>query len=488
MCQPKPGPRCAAHAKKDLAAARRAKTDADAAYDAARQGLRDRRRNPIGYHVGSDTPTEESLAYQAASVASRDAALAYEQALRIYETTPTGQRDLAEAIERLTASGHLEEAAVARERLAQAGAARAQQIADLAAARAQAERLDTMTQHERNMINNGTAMEIHTSNDVNHARAQVASLERLLREHDDASAAIVADRAAAMATTRAAREEVLTAQDAAFAEARRVYIAAGVDQRMAGFYAQDTLTTATSSDPNQASGLSVGTEYARRPFVLKTKHTGPDRAKTQAAKTASASDTAFQAANTVLAEKIAVHQAAMDAQQDIEFGAHRQAVARRSEISQDLGRAEETLVTARAAYDQAVAETNRRRAQIGAGAGVRVDAVSLDKVTDEIVRQPDGSINAYVYRAPAPGFPHGRYLRATGVTTVHGMGAANALVLEDGSTVHASATASPSRRGTTLTRHVPGGVIVTPAQPGARPLRTEAVPTAGFATFVDSSD
>jgi hypothetical protein len=488
MCQPSPGPRCAAHAKSTLSRARRAKADADAQYETARAGLRERRLRPIGYHVGSDTPTEETLAYQSASDARRDAAAAYEQALRDYETTPSGQRDLAEAIERLTATGELEGAAVARERLAQAAAARGQQIADLAASRVQAQRLADMSQYERNAINNGTAMEIHTSNAANHARAELAGLERLLDTHDEESAPIVAARTAASRATLAAREEVLTAQDAAVREARRVYIAAGVDQRMAGYYAQDCLDMATASDRNQPGSYSTGSEYARRSLVLKTKPSGPDRARTNAAKTASATDPAFQTANTALAEKVATHQAAMDAQQDIEFGAYRQATVRRAEIAKDVGRAEETLVAARAAHDQAVGRTARIRAQIAAGAGVRSTDVALDSVTDEIVRQPDGSINAYVYRAPSPGFPDGRYLRATGVTTVHGMGAANALLLEDGSTVHASATSSPSRRGSTLTRTVPAGVIIVPAQPGSRPLRDEAVPAAGFATFVDSSD
>lgn len=139
--------------------------------------------------------------------------------------------------------------------------------------------------------------------------------------------------------------------------------------------------------------------------------------------------------------------------------------------------------------DESLARRANLRARVGSGLGPEpISVVAMQRVGDEIVRNPDGTTNAYVYNEPSDGFPHGRYIPAVGVTEVHGMGPANALVLENGHKAWVHGHYARTTRGAGETQSGYRKVVIVPGQPGATPLRNEGVATAGFYTFVDSSD
>lgn len=113
MCQPKPGPRCAAHTR--------------AAFVAARVGLDAARRA-----AERDNPSST------AAFDLKMATLKFEAARADYETTPQGQDMLRAAIAQMEADGMSAEAGLASHRLAAARLAHTQQLADLALSRAYA--------------------------------------------------------------------------------------------------------------------------------------------------------------------------------------------------------------------------------------------------------------------------------------------------------------------------------------------------------------
>lgn len=486
MCQPKPGPRCTAHARAALTAARTARTAATERFEAAKAAIAEARRRPVGYHANQADP-DRAAEYRAAMDAKFAAERAYDHALRDYETTPAGQKALATAIERLAADGDLAGSEAARARLEEAAATRARQVADLAASRVQAERLANMSEDERAAVAELDAAVSRAADAHDLAKNDLTTFVRAEMEHEDAARAVDDAQVAAFRAERDAQDQVVAAQEIARREARRLYQEAGVSDRYAGYYADDTLLSAMGVNPHS---MNVnGTETARRSLTLKAKRTGPDAATTAAAKAAAATDAGFVAANSALAEKVAAHRAATEARQRLQTNPDTEAVMqRRAQLRRYIAAADDAVGQAQAAHTQAVGVAQRARARIAAGAGITATPVDLTRATDEFVRQPDGSTNAYVYRQPSAGFPNGRYARVTGVTTVQGMGAANALVLDDGSTVHASESYSRGRNGATLTRSAPVEVIVTPAAPGAHPLRSEAVGGAGFSTYVDTTD
>lgn len=465
MCQPKPGPRCAGHARTALVAARGDLREAEAAAAQVAPRWREVTRSQP---EGSPAWTEVVAEYRAVTEARHAARAAYEQALRAYETTPAGQRDLATAADRLEAAGELAAARAARHRLAQARDTRARQVAELAARRAAATRLDAAGVEERAAL-------AAAERDVDTAETQVAAARAAL----DAAEGWLAEAEAEQAKQAAVvlgRDEVCAAAarhtDAArregWAAAKALYEAAGVPPRMAGLYAQDVV-----------DGSGDGT------LRMKVKRAGPDHAATAAARAAAAADPAFTAAGRRLAAAVEAEQAAAARRTEVYRGRYVPAVRASTEARGAVGQARAGLEGAERARAAAKGRVRRLRAQVAAGVGVGGAAVDLfGGDPDVIVRNPDGGTNAWVYQPPGPGWPDGRCVRVTGVAQ---LGASNLLVCEDGSRVHATQRYYRSLGGA-RTERVHPQVWVGPPAPGARPLRAEAQGGSGWASLVDSTD
>lgn len=430
------------------------------------------------------------VAYADAYRARWDTERAYQQAVADYHTTPAGQADLQQTLDRLTREGATEEAAKVQATLAQAVARRQQQTADLAASRAQQARLADLTPAEQAALDQADAAVAEVEAEVRAAEADAEAAVAAYRATDADYRRMEARIQETTRATTAARQEVLAAAEEARAAARALYVQAGVSARFAGYYATDMVEAAAGMDtyldrdrPAQA--------VPERALRMKVKRSGPDREAMLVAKTAAETDPTFKAANRRLAEAVAAHRDAVTVEADAHRGEIGPALQLRSDANRRLQQARYAIEDAQARAAKATGRAHRLRAQIAAGAGTEASTVALDesRTAAAIMRNPDGSINAWVYRGPSEGFPHGRYLRATGVTTVQAMSAVNGLVLEDGQVAVARGHYGRSGRGfATETRSGDRRVLVTPPQPGARPLREENVAQAGFYAFIDSTD
>jgi hypothetical protein len=478
MCQPKPGPRCSSHAHGRLNAARAQRDQAAAALAAARNPI------PPGLSGYLDAVAVEESARHVAHLANYE----FQQAQREFETTPAGQRALQSALERLEADPNETAAAFAvRNRLAQARRTREQQIADLAAVRATADRLEQITPGERAALD-------QVDQAVQDADRAVAGCQRQVQDARTAEQALEA--------VRAAREEEfnrLGRQAAALAEpvrqaqrqvqehAQRLYTDAGVSTGYARFYADDMVQAKT---PRTAGQVRAGeTPPVTGALSMKVKRTGPDGERTRAAAAAAQTDAQYLQANATLAEACAAHRRAQAEARHVYDTRLATLTPDLQNARGNLRDAEHALAAAERQAQQSHGQAGRLRAQIAAGAGPDATSVTWQQASTQVVRNPDGTVNAWVLQAPTDAHPHGQYVRAVGITTVSGSsGAANALVLEDGSTAYRLEHYYRNTRGAQNPISGPDGVLIAPPQPGARPLREESQATAGFSVFIDSTD
>lgn len=489
MCQPKPGPRCSGHARTALEARRTVKDATEAARDTAQAAFRacDPADRETREHLRAAAVTADKTYWEATN--------AHTIALREYETTPEGMAALEQAAATFDEEGNQSAADEVRRRLDEARATRAQQVADLAMSRRHAARLTNPTVEELAALDQADAevadkeRELAVRSDAyRDAHEQWQTLSVAAREADR----IDADANRAYTDTFNAAVE---ARSAAEAEARRLYVEAGVSDKFAAYYAADMAAAASRTETrprfgyDRYSGGRVEDQGPQRPMSVKVKRDGADRDKTLAAKAAAETDEAFMAANARLATAAADLKSAKDALTDVrrtETGPIRERV---QQALSAAGVAKYAMEDAATDRDTARARRADLRARIGSGLGpAPISAVAMQRVGDEIVRNPDGTTNAYVYNGPSDGFPDGRYIPAVGVTEVHGMAPANALVLENGAKAWLHGHYARTTRGAGETQSGYQKVVIVPAQPGATPLRGEAVATAGYYTFIDSSD
>lgn len=489
MCQPKPGPRCSAHARTALHAKRVAKEEAEA--------TRDRARAAVLACPPEDRTTREAL--RAASVAADKAYwesnLAYTAALRDYETTPEGSNALEQAAIRFDEEGNSAAAEGVRQRLADAKETRQAQVADLAMARRHKTRLADPSPEELAALDQADAEVFAKERELADASAAYQQAQDAWRNLGVEAAAADQIEAATLQTLRETQDIAKQARAATQAEARRIYMESGVSERFAGYYAADMAAAASRPSSRTRYGsdrhldTSTEDEGPLRAMTIKVKRDGTDRAATLAAKAAAETDPRFEAANAAMSEAMEHVTAAKERLAEIR--AHAAATVR-----EPRQRALSASSTARYAMEDATSERDRAvrrredlRARIGSGLGIApVTSMDMNRVGDEVVRNPDGTTNAYVYDGPSDGFPHGRYIPAVDVTTVHGMSAANALVLENGRKAWLHGHYARSTRGAGETRSGYQQVVLVAPKPGARPLREENMATAGFYTFVDSTD
>lgn len=265
-----------------------------------------------------------------------------------------------------------------------------------------------------------------------------------------------------------------------------LYRAYGVDDRMAGYLANDVI-----KDHSQRVGLPPAESLGdNRPVVvrpvenLKVKR-GPLRAATLAAAEAADTHPDLQAANQALRANC------------IEWSARQPAIqaARQASIPlfARMGEANRT-------YEQAahqVAKTERQVATLTLTAarnarfvaqnpGLPVPTtVDLDDATGQLIRRnPDGTTNAWVWRAGPNGDMDGTWMKVTGITP-HSTGAdtVNVLILEDGSTasrIDHYGGRSQSHHGATPL------IALTDATEGSEPLSDETAITR-FHGIIDTS-
>lgn len=427
---------------------------------------------------------ETRLALQVAVTAAEKE---YREALRDFEATPAGMKALEDAIERVGADTDEGQQMVAS--LEAARALRSFQMGELRASRAYEQRLAYPSVGEQAAIDQSEA-------------GVAAAVQRVA----DAEAALVAATARSQEVTAADREarvadeqaeRVLVAASAAAEEARgyareqmvRLYMNAGVSERMAGYYADDTLVDATRPTGAPWRRGETPDLLMRRDPVLKVKASGPDAERTLMARIGSENDSEYALA---LSQWRHAGERVRAAQAD-----GRTAAARVTAPSEERREVRNALRVAQVEYQEATAGVEKAQevrrhvlARIGSGLStLPVTEVRLDHAGDQFMRNPDGTTNTYVHFPPSEGFEHGRYVRAGGVTSAQGMGEVNALVLDTGET--AVLRGHYGRHGAGYARETQGGTAVAytvPAQEGAVPLRSENRADRGFYAFVDSTD
>lgn len=482
MCQRRPGPRCSNHARTRLDEARLAKQSAEFAVeaitaDAPRPG---------------EVPPEEYALYRDTTLALRieatKAAEDYQRALREFEATPAGMQALQEAIERVGAD--TDEGRQMTASLEAAQALRSFQMGELRASKAYQERLTYLSAGERAALDQSES----ATAAAERTEAEAADGLRTATERMKAVTArtneLRAAAEAAQATHRQSEQAAIAARDEVAEKAYNLYREHGVSERMARFYATDTITDASRTPGARWDRGAQPGVFPRQPLALKVKTAGPDAHATIAARRASEIDADFVAARTEWDRAgAAVHHAAEVARDAMDaLGADRS--AERSEAARGLRNAQAFYAEATARVPQAREQHRDLMARIGSGISTQpVTAVRLANAGDEFRRNPDGTTNAYVYQPPSEGFEHGRYLRAIDVTTAHGMGPVNALVLENGveAALHGHYAARGGQRFASENRSGVQEAFIVPAQDGSVPLREENLATSGFYAFLDTT-
>lgn len=445
MCHPKPGPRCSAHARFTL---RRAERRLHDARETMRQDPTDGERI---------TAVEEAQA-------------AYVEAKAAWHATPDGFEALREGIERARQRNDVEEAARIEQILHEAQIRRHAALAALAGSREGSVR-DPFDQAALDRVD-GNVEEAQEA--LRAATVDFEEADRVAREargaHEAAEATVREAQERVEAAEDRARQGEAEAQDAAIA----LYTRAGVNPRMAGFYASD-MSEAARRLTRDRSG-DVLADYPVGPLAMKIKRNGPDADRTRVAAEAAVSDERFVRANAEISAALVARRDAVRDRADARDAAQALEPSRlmraRSQARDVRDNAADHL-----AYTKAVASD--LHARVDAGIGAMPDALSaptsLVSARDQIRRAPDGSINAWVRREPSPGYPHGRYVRASGVARATSPAqrgvACNVLVLEDGSHVMVTGQGRQSR--------VPQ-VYLGPSVEGSRRLVDECEPNAGF--------
>jgi chromosome segregation ATPase len=411
----------------------------------------------------------------------------YRNALRELEATPAGMQALEEAI--AIVGEDSPEGQEMTQRLDDARALRSFQNGELRASRAYQERLAYLSAGERAALDQSEAA-------VDAARQRLADAETslwaaLTRSQEFTSADRAASQTqqqaeAALAAATAAAEET---RDRVRAQLVGLYTAAGVSERMAEFYATDTLVAATRPTGAPWRRNEEPELLMRRTPVLKTKPSGPDAERTLMARVASETNSEYALA---LSQWHHAGERVSAAREQVQ-----EASARITGPTEERRAARNALRVAQVEHQEATAGVTKAEdghrdlhARIGSGLStLPVSEVRMEHAGDQFMRNPDGTTNTYVYQPPSDGFEHGRYVRVGGVTSAHGMGEVNALVLDTGE--KAVLSGHYGRSGGGFARETRGGVAVAytvPAQDGAVPLRAENRADRGFYAFVDSTD
>lgn len=481
MCQPKPGPRCSNHATSHRDTAHTVLQRAEADHASAHALMA---RQP----VGSPERAAHIEIVTAAQAAVATAQAAYTEAWQAFDATPAGMLHLRAQIAEATEAGHDALANRLQSRLEVGAATRKRQVADLAAVQRYHFRVTTPNPAERAAL------------DQVHARVREAEEDcRTAYTAQDLHAAAMRDATTIVRTAQAAHEDssrtvaaaveaAQTAREQVVAEATRLYVEAGISPRFAGFYAAD-MAEAASRPVGRGRQDLIGREDLGplRPTVVKVKANGPDRDKTLAAAQAAETDEGYRAANAAMVDAITSVTAAQ--------AHHRDTAAAADAAYEQMQATARSNAQRRYAVEDTTAHLSKVRdrqddalARIGSGIGLAPTTIlNMDTAGDEIVRNPDGSINAYVYQPPSDHFVHGRYVRAVGLTSAGTGESANALVLENGDTAYLARRYARTSRGART--HVDGftQVVLTPAEEGATPLRHEGMASVGYSTYVDST-
>lgn len=477
MCERKPGPRCSSHTHE---AFRRALTNVDAIEDRLAGTSRGEHRNTMLAELHAAQVEVDGRA-------------------RDYESSPAGQRELHAAITAIEdvygSDGGRDAAALAalRSRLDAARATRERQQSDLVDAQEREARLAAATPDEQRFIKSAETRVTAADAAIEAARDRLAGEVAGHTAARDQTNARYAAAVSADAEADRIHGERMDQAAAVQAHAHRIYRAAGVEEPLATYYAQDVAENSTPIPPSGRYSYTYGKGemVPQRAFVVHQVDHPDTREATAAAAAAALSDARFQAANAALVEGInRATEARLEGQRAWEGVGD----------LHDNPTAEHTrrLRAAREDYEQAVADrepaeraVSDARAMVAAGAGTTGTKMRLGEVGDEVVRQPDGTVNAYVYEDPSPGFPDGRYLQATGITTVHNRGYAfNGLQLPTGEVAYQAHRHTPGVRGRHTTIEGVHHVLITPPQAGAQALRSENsdLRHQGFSTSVDTSD
>ena len=504
MCEPLPGPRCSGYMRTKLQDAHEALGAAKetAGQDAAAfQGIvAEQTTDPQAAGGSRSRIRAEAAAYrsQQAYVAAEDA---HRDALHEYETTPEGQKNLAQTAAILSLSGDDAGADRARARLQKAQAERANQKQDLVAAVRIKERLrQGSTGAEGALMMNAELAERQAVLELDEAtgehRAAVKAETEARKPYDQAMKELAAANGRVQEFDTACRSQTMAARSTA----KQVYVEAGVTPRMADYYTQDMVESA-ARPPRGGTG-QTGDGSPTTGLSMKVKPNGTDKDKTQAAadavKAAESRPINLEAGPDGTAASAFVHAnaklALLTSQREVERDNVERAaraggpsINGNQEARQTVARARYRMEDAERAVEKTTAEAARTRAQIGAGAGPAARTVDWHQAADEVRRNPDGSLNAYVYSPPSLGFPDGRYKQAHGVTTIGAARSGSGLVLEDGTV---AARQERWRRaangGDTVSMPAPG-VLIAPAHPGSTPI-TDELDYPSFSVIHDSSD
>lgn len=482
MCQRRPGPRCSNHAQTRLDEARAAKEQAQFGFEAFEAAPAPRRGSvpPDAYALWRETRLGLQVA---ATQTEKD----YRTALREFEATPAGMKALEDAV--AVVGADTDEGRAMAERLEDARALRSFQLGELRASRAYEKRLAYMSVGERAAVEQAEAGVAAAEQRVEDAET---SLWSALARSQESTADLRAAQDREGAALRTLSEATIVAENAretARTEMMRLYVEAGVSERMAGFYATDTLVAATIHrgapwQPNRDPELLL-----RYTPTLKVKPSGPDAERTDRARIAAETDPAYAAA---LSQWEQAGNSVRAARQNADEA--RATITRPDQERREIRNA---LRIAQVEHQEATLGLTRAQdahrdvqARIGSGLSTQpVTEVRMDSAGDQFKRNPDGTTNTYVYTPPADGFPHGRYVRVAGVTSARGMNEVNALVLDTGAT--AALHGHYGRHGTGYARETQGGTkvaYIVPAHDEAVPLRTENRADRGFYAFVDSTD
>lgn len=493
MCQPKPGPRCSAHARTKLNTKHAAFEAAAGAHETTREADRTYAGGDPGVQARLHSVAQDAQkAYWASSAALREATAEH-------DATPDGLARLQENLSALYDQDR-DEAVTERiealtERIADATTTRARQVGELAASRTYLSRLETPPAEELAALDQCDA-------EVADRELSVEEARRMHDEIDTVVTSLRAEEQEALAVARDVAIKVKAVQDM-LVEARtdvhdqmaRLYHEAGVSARFARFYATDALTSATRvTGQSPATRPVAGSEadlsaIPQRALKVKVKREGADRDHTLAAHAASLEDADFQQANR---NWVASGEDMASATADAEL-------IRTTQLEPIHEKVQEALrarSVARYAMEDAAGDLTKSharrddlRARIGSGIGLLpTETLPMQHVGDEIVRNPDGSTNAFVYHPASDGFAHGRYVAATGIARVDGDDTANALVLENGDKAWLHGHYARRVRGTGEVQTGYAHVVLVPGDSRAVPLRNEALASAGYYTYVDTSD
>ena len=465
MCERKPGPRCSAHARSAYEAAEK---DLKRAEGQLRDGLQ-----------GFADPSELPALREAVILAKRKA----DEAEETYLTTPRGANEFEARIEEAEALGAKpEDVAIARMRLEQARETREQQKRDLAASVAAEERVSGAS-GEAKIVLDGADMDV----------AQLETEDASLAEEEEQLTSQIAAGAEERATrNRRFAQRYADLQSLAQKNERTLR---AMQSRLEAHYEAAAGIPEGEGDYDLGEAFEVQKRLGAgdQPDIVAlptldtpTGDSRGDRLMREAIQRFESDPRVGRLVATMRSDLEEYHQLNDAHEEDFQSS-----LASRSRFARQTNRAKEIAERRQALgreLDKARQERSVRRALVGSGVNAYARGVDLrsGEAARSIVREPDGSINAWSYQEPSPGFPDGRALKVTGVMQQWGSsGPNNVLVLENGDMISANRHESgmgsfshgkmvwieePSAQGVPLAEETPAGV------------------SAGYTNVIDSSD